>query len=252
MFLNTLRAEWTKLHTTKAFWWTSLLIVAFGLILAAFVGKNVTEIMGVKMLQAKDAVSGVQGMSIIVIAIQAIMVVTSEYRHKYQSVTFMATPNRTVVALAKLVLYGVIAAVLTFLTVLASFYLAKMLATAEESATLDVWNDPAARRIMWAYPLVAFLLTVLGQAIAFIVRQTAGAVALLLLWMTTLESLLTLVPKVGTYVGKYGPMSNMSAFIGDSAITDGPWGVAGSGLYFAAWVVGFYIVGLVLLNRRDA
>ena len=112
MFLNTLRAEWTKLHTTKAFWWTSLLIVAFGLILAAFVGKNVTEIMGVKMLQAKYAVSGVQGMSIIVIAIQAIMVVTSEYRHKYQSVTFMATPNRTVVALAKLVLYGVIAAVL--------------------------------------------------------------------------------------------------------------------------------------------
>lgn len=157
--------------------------------------------MGYSVLSASNVVSGVVGISIIVVAIQAIMVVTAEYRHKYQSVTFMATPNRHVVAAARLALYGLLSAALTFVTVIMCFYLAKMVATPEQSKTLDVWNDDIALRIMWVYPLVSFLLTVFAQeSIAFIVRQTAGAMALVLIWMTTLEGVGSLIPKVGDYV----------------------------------------------------
>lgn len=253
VFFNTLRAEWTKLYTTKALWWTSALIVFFGLLLAFFAGKNVEQsFMGYSVLSASNVVSGVAGISIIVVAIQAIMVVTAEYRHKYQSVTFMATPNRHVVAAAKLALYGLLSAALTFVTVIMCFYLAKMVATPEQSKTLDVWNDDIALRIMWVYPLVSFLLTVFAQGIAFIVRQTAGAMALVLIWMTTLEGVGSLIPKVGDYVQKYGPFTNMNAFILNSPIDDASWGVNGSGWYFAAWVVALYVIGQVLLAKRDA
>ncbi|MBL3940344.1 hypothetical protein, partial [Bacteroides thetaiotaomicron] len=83
VFFNTLRAEWTKLYTTKALWWTSALIVFFGLLLAFFAGKNVEQsFTGYSVLSASNVVSGVAGISITVVAIQAIMVFTPEYRHK--------------------------------------------------------------------------------------------------------------------------------------------------------------------------
>jgi hypothetical protein len=253
--INTLRSEWTKLTTTTAVYWTTFLLVALSLLVAGIMGRNVTPdpaIYNIPILYARDAVVGIFLFGLFITSIQAIMTVTSEYRHNYQSVTFLGTPNRIVVAIAKWVLYGFIAALLTFVTVVLCYYTAKLFASDAASTTLRVWQDDNAIRFMWAYPLIMFLIITLSQGMAWLLRQTAGAVAIMSMWILALEDLLGLIPKVGEQVTKFGPIKNMQAFASQQDIVDAPWDHMGSLYYFAAWAAGFFILGIITLRLRDA
>lgn len=252
MFINSVRAEWQKLTSTKSFWWTTGLIVGFAVLFAIIINRNLQDTpFGPPEVTADLAVAGLKSFSFLVFVIQAIMVVTSEYRHNLQVTTFLATPKRTVVMLAKLFLYSVFTALVTFLTILLCFYLAKAVAPGDAGAALDVWKDDAARRLMWVLPLTNVLLVVFSQGISWLLRHTAGVVSLMMIWLTTLEPLASLIPKVGDKIRNYGPVTNMNAFLDNNKIEDLPWEVTGSGLYFAAWAFGFFILGMIALNKRD-
>ncbi|WIM70722.1 hypothetical protein [Corynebacterium suedekumii] len=43
MFINTLAAEWTKLRTTRSFWWTTALFILMGLGWAALSGYTTVD-----------------------------------------------------------------------------------------------------------------------------------------------------------------------------------------------------------------
>ena len=75
------------------------------------------------------AVSVLLGLGLPVLMIQAIMIVTTEYRFGTQTITFMATPRRWSVALVKLLMYAVIAAALTFIAVAGAYLLTEVLPT---------------------------------------------------------------------------------------------------------------------------
>lgn len=251
--MNTVKSEWTKLVTTKAFLWTTVLYVFFALGMAAIAGWMVTESeMGIPLLTADSALLGISGLGFYVVIIQAVMVVTSEYRFNVQSATFIATPRRTTVAVAKAGLYSAYVAVLTAIVTLACYYVAKLTASDLASATLDVWGNPVAKEFMWLMPAAAVMLTLFSQGIAWLLRQTAGVISIMLVWYTALEGLLALIPKIGHYFREFGPMSNLMAFVSRQDIQDAPWGYQGSGLYFLAWALIIFILGVVVLNKRDA
>ncbi|MFP7365962.1 multidrug ABC transporter permease [Corynebacterium callunae] len=251
--LNTLRSEWTKLTTTKSFIWTTLLVLVFSLGYAALMGSLATgESLATIFLLAGSTVSGLYLLGFLVMMIQAIMVYTTEFRFGFQQQTFLATPKRWQVAVAKWLLYLVIAVVLTFITAILCFYVAKAFASDAASSTLVVWEDPQARRIMWQYPLAAALLVTFCSGIALLLRHTAGAVAVVLVWYFALESLLSLLPRIGEFVAKYGPFSNFNAFITDYQSADPGWSAAQGGIYFGAWAVVLFILGIVMLEKRDA
>lgn len=246
-FVHALSSEWTKLRTTRSFWWTTALFLFFSLGFAALQGNSAAG-----MLAPSSIVVAVYSFGFTVMIIQAVMVVTTEYRYNLQSVTYLATPQRWVVALAKLVMYAVIAAVLTFLSVLASYYLAKALAPAEVAETFRPFDDDQALRQMWVYPLAAVLLVVFSQGVALLLRQTTGAVALMLIWFMGIEHVIGLIPRVGDDILPYLPMGHFNAFLNDVPVQDAVWGVPGSGLYFAAWAVVLWFLGVLALERRDA
>ena len=115
MFLNTVHSEWTKLRTTKSFWWTTVLIFLIVTGWTLLNSLNAGEaVLGISPLQERSLGSIILLMGMPIIMIQAAMVVTTEYRYRTQSLTFMANPQRWTVACAKLLLYGVIAAVIAF------------------------------------------------------------------------------------------------------------------------------------------
>ena len=251
--MKTLLSEWTKLRTTKALWWTSALFVVFSL------GFAVITALSTKALQSQpeglvlplgptEAVSGLSGVGITILIIQATMVVTSEYRHNYISVTFQATPNRTLVALAKLAVYGLITAVLTLLCTVGCLVIAKALYSDAEYTLFD----ESALRICWVMPLFAVLVVVLTMGFSWIVRQTAGAISLMLVWYLALENVLGLLPKIGVYFQRFGPFSNLNAFLAKRSIPDAPWEYTGSLFYFILWAAVLFGLGVFLLNRRDA
>ena len=48
------------------------------------------------------------------------------------------------------------------------------------------------------------------------------------------------------------PFTNADAFTGMRDLEDAPWGQTGSILYFGAWCVVLFVVGVVMLKKRDA
>ena len=128
--LNTLKSEWTKLHTTRSFWWTTFIFLFFAwgwAILNARLTKPAETpedaAMGMGVITPDGAVTFLFSLGLPVLMIQAIMIVTTEYRFGTQTITFMATPRRWSVALVKLLMYAVIAAALSFIAVAGAYLL---------------------------------------------------------------------------------------------------------------------------------
>ena len=249
--MRTALSEWTKLRTTASLWWTTVLFIVFGVgfigVFAVLAKKNQeADVPAVMALSNVD--DGIQPIGLIILIIQAIMVVTSEYRFNFIATTFQTTPNRTYVAFIKWLVYAVFAAILTFLCLVASLSIAKGILPDSPFKLTD--NDVV--RLMWALPLEAVLVVTFAMAVAWLVRQTAGAVSIVLIWYLVLESLLVIVPKVGPKIHGYMPFVNLNAFYTKTDVPDIAWGYNGSLFYFIAWAVGLFVIGVVLLNRRDA
>ena len=247
--MRTALSEWTKLRTTASLWWTTALFIVFGVgfigVFAVLAKKN-QEADVPAVMELSNVDDGIQPIGLIILIIQAIMVVTSEYRFNFIATTFQTTPNRTYVAFIKWLVYAVFTAILTFLCLVASLSIVKGILP---DSPFKLTDDDAVR-LMWALPLEAVL--VVTMAVAWLVRQTAGAVSIVLIWYLALESLLVYMPKVGPKIHGYLPFVNLNAFYDKTDVPDIAWGYNGSLLYFVAWAVGLFVIGVVLLNRRDA
>ena len=102
----------------------------------------------------------------------------------------------------------------------------------------------------------------LAVAVGILVRQTAGAVALLLVWALVVENVLAFLPRIGDDIGPWLPFGNAGNFLtaGDYVASGaafgsavdypfGPWGSLG---YFLAIALGLLAVSLVVAHKRDA
>lgn len=253
MFINTVASEWTKLRTTASFWWTTALFIFFALGWAALTGFSTIEAEGgFPTLWASSIVVVVYLLGFAVLMIQSVMLVTTEYRYNLQSATYLATPRRWTVALAKLLLFATFAAALTFLSVIAAFYVAKWTAPESAAALFQPFQDDRARDILWIYPASAAAVVLLSQGVSYLLRQTAGSVSFMLIWFLALEQIFRLIPRIGSDVVGYLPFENLNAFINRTDLQNIPWDSDGSGAYFFLWAVVIWLTGVLVLHRRDA
>jgi ABC-2 type transport system permease protein len=126
--------------------------------------------------------------------------------------------------------------------------------TAMSLSTGAEWRIVAGTGLVWAIAAVVAL------AVGILVRQTAGAVTILLVWALLLENLVGLIPRVGADIQGWLPFVNATNFLtgggGEagatpsmSAMAFGPWG---SLAWFAGIAVVLMAIALVVANRRDA
>ena len=128
---------------------------------------------------------------------------------------------------AKTLLLALIGAVVGIVVALAAFYLAKALATAPlvplELNTGDDW-----RQVLGYGPLFA-IAAVIAVSVGAILRQSAGAIAILLLWPLLLESLFTLIPTVGEKVGPWLPFAAAGKWVAPTTSIGDLFASSGSG-----------------------
>lgn len=269
--MNVLYAEWIKLRSTRSFWWTNAVVIVLSLALSMIMGlgQRLTYNTQIEDLDGqqeaidtiKDSmipspelmVSGVQIFGLVVIMIMGALIVTSEYRFNTIRTTFAATPQRWKVMVAKLALYGVIAAAIVAALVPLSVAATKL--TAGPLAEGISFRGETLDRLYWTLPLYAFFLVMLAIAVGTLVRQTAGAVSLLLLWQLVVEGLLvSLIPKVREWLPPFMPFGNMSRFVSgqEGNSEDWHWDPTGSGLYFMGFCLVLYIIATIVVSRRDA
>ena len=241
--LNLFPAEWTKLRSTASFWWNSALILVFGAFFGALFG-FASKLGG--MPYAPLTVAATMALiTAIVVIVQASMTVTTEYRFGIPPTNFRVAPKRWQVAVAKLVLGAVLAALATFLGLAVAFTVGDLTAPVPAN-----WvSNTASRRALWAIPLGMALITLFQQGVGWITRNTAGAVVTGMGMMLLIESIVGFIPRYGADVAKFLPFGNLMAFMTNSPAN---WTLPVSLLIFAVWAVAAWIVGVVLLETRDA
>jgi ABC-2 type transport system permease protein len=249
--MTLLATERIKLFTTRSPWWSMLLALVLSVGFAALIAANVTSD---SSLSISEAEGGYQ-FSLVVMMVMAALAVTTEYRFGTIRVSFQAVPNRVALLLAKTAVVAVLAAIVGEVTAFASWAVARLI---HPSTQLALNNEPAWRGVA-GMGLVYAITAVIAVAVGILIRQTAGAVAILLIYTLLVENLVVLIPKIGQTIQKWMPFTEANNFlvagssnVGRRGLDGMPLGPWASLAYFAGIAAVIMTIALFTANRRDA
>ena len=253
-----LRAEWIKLRSLRSTWYSLLvaLLITDGLG-TLFAGLHAHRMQndvgpGGKIFFDATEVS-LRGIFLaqLAIGVLGVLVITGEYSTGMIRSSLSAVPRRQPVLIAKAVMFAVPVFVLSLIATLLGFLLGQQ---AQASTHLQAsLSTPGAMRAIFGAALYLTLIGLLGVALGFLVRNTAGAIASLFGVVLVAPLLANALPApYSTDVQKYLPLSFGTRVIqttdGDASLLP-PW--TGIGM-LVLYVVIVMIAGAVMLNSRDA
>lgn len=242
---NVLRAERIKFFSTRSPWWCTALAVViaigFGMLISGTAPAGENRIF--------FTMAGMQ-FAMVLVLVMAAIAVTSEYRFGTIRTTFQTTADRTRVLWTKAALVGTLGLVLGEVIAFATFFLARLVAN---DNVLQL-SSAADWRMVAGHGVVYGIGAVIGVGVGALVRQTAGAISLLLVWTLLVENLVLLIPNVGQDIGRLMPFTNATLFAGDREVSGilEPLSVTASLGMFAGTAVVIMLIATVVVRRRDA
>lgn len=253
--MTLLAVERIKLFTTRSPWWCIVLAlgltIGFAVLVTANANQNIPATVSVSQAGSQ--------FGLMVMMVMAALAATTEYRFGTIRATFQAVPNRTAVLLAKAGLVAIVAGVVGEVTAFGSWAAAYAIhpGTLMALDTSQAWRNVAGTGLVYA------IAAVLAVAIGILIRQTAGAIAILLVYTLLVENLVTLIPKIGDKIQEWLPFVNAHNFLeagapaagadgGGQAVSQMPLSAWGSLAYFAGIAAVFLVGAVIAANRRDA
>lgn len=257
--MSVLTAERIKLFSTRSPWWTS------GSAIAVVVGLTVSIAALADSVGTEGGVDGfpvapgpilgqVLQIGLVIVLVMAALSVTTEYRFGTIRTTFQAVPRRPVALLGKAVVVATAAGVVGLVaSALAWLGGAAVLGAPVVPTTAADW------RLVGGTGAVFALGAVIAVAVGILLRQTAGVVTLLLIWVLVAEPLLGAVPDVGDDITRWLPFANATAFLsgpdGPVAAVPGvaaPLSPLAALLYLAVFATALFAAAVAVADRRDA
>jgi ABC-2 type transport system permease protein len=245
--MSLIAAERIKLVSTRSPWWSAGLAVLASVGLSALIAVSTTQ-EGQVGTVASTQLGYVLGMAVVML--MATLAVTTEYSVGTIRTTFLAVPGRAPALVAKAIVVGALAAVIGLVAAFGAWAVSLVLLPGYDLSLAgpDDWRHVA------GVGLVYLIAAVIAMSVGTLVRHTAGAVSLVLVWALMAEQLLGLIPGVGTTVGPWLPFTAAKDFLtadGSSAglLDAGPWA---SLVYFALVAAGLLAVAVAVARRRDA
>jgi ABC-2 type transport system permease protein len=192
-------AEWLKLRTTRLLF--GMIPAALALSFAAVAGKVLSTDTATQ-LESTDGIRqtlAVTGTGAILVLVVGILVSAGEYRHGTAADTFLTTPRRHEVVMAKLVVGAGLGLAVGGVTALACVGIASGLYAAEGATfpldNADVWLTLAGTLVYTT------LFAVLGVALGSLTRNQTLAISGALAWLAIVEHLLVgLLPDIGRWL----------------------------------------------------
>jgi ABC-2 type transport system permease protein len=244
------RAEWTKLFTTRV--WIGLLlgacvlVAAFTVFLTAFAGNPEAGIPPVGTETYEELAFATGANVTVIFLILGIIGMTQEYRHRTATPTFLTTPRRGRVVVAKLLAYAVAAGPLA-LAVLAVNVLVVWIHAGARGAAPSLTGDNLVVLASSGVALVIY--AIVGVGLGALLRNQVGAIVGGLVYLFVVEPIIRSIPATADFY-KWLPGGGLEAL---TATFQGPdlldrWQggllLLGYGLVAAA-------LGTVLTVRRD-
>lgn len=247
-----IRSEFRKLFATKLWLWLLLGAMGFAALVTIItiatdgsVGNPNPRLSTVEGL--KNLYAGIGAGSVFAIVLGAIGM-TGEFRHLTATPTFLASPHRGRVVIAKLVTYAV--AGIGYGLACAALVLAialPWLPSKDVHVPLSQGGIPAV--IAAAVGIVA-IYALLGVGIGALVRNQIAAVVGTLIYLFVLESLISNIPHVRDYYRWFpgGAAAALGQQVNSRANLLEPWQ---GGLLLVGYALAFALAGTYLAIRRD-
>ena len=238
--MNFLRSEWIKLATTRTTW----AMLGVGLLGEALFAGLYVGLAPLHEIGGLDEVAPGVGLLLVLTLVLGVLVATTEFRHGTASSTFLASPRRYPVLLAKLGVTLLIGLLAGAAFVLVNAGLAVPIFSGR-GGELPSFGDLAS---VYAGVVVSLaLVCAFGLGVGAIVRNQVGAIIAAIAFFFVLSPLPTLLP--GS-IGDYFPAQALGSLHGH---TEGEASLSqiGGGLVLAAWALGLWAIGTVMVARRD-
>jgi ABC-2 type transport system permease protein len=248
--IRLIRAEFTKLRTTRLIYGVTAAMAAFG-VLTVVVNVTIAGQQGNPPLSADSFAMFVAAPTTHPLLAGAalllgILGMTGEFRHQTVTQTFLVTPDRGRVVAAKLVAYPLagIALALATLAVTAAVAAGWLAAKGITPSLLDARLG----RVVGVALLGAALCGLVGVGVAALVRNQVAALVGVAVWVLVVEGLLMSLLNAPS-LGKWLPSAAAQAALGS------PGGAQlsrlGGSLLLAGYALALALAGTRLVVRRD-
>jgi ABC-2 type transport system permease protein len=250
------RSEWTKARTVPSTVWTLLAATVIGIGLGALItaiaaNNYAKSSLSNKLTWDPTSISS-SGFAIaqLAIGVLGILLITSEYSTGAIGSSLAAVPRRGRFLGAKAVVLAVLTFVVSEILTFASFFIGQALISGH--APTASLGDPTVLRALIGAGLYGSLLALMGLALGTLIRNAAGAIAVLVAILFVLPGIAAALPaSIQNTVQEYWPTqagAQMTVVV-HTANTLSPW--AGFGVFFL-FVAVLSSLAFARLNRRDA
>lgn len=260
------RSEWIKFWSVRSTVWTLLSAVAIipfvGMMISLVVTGDVTPQMdqggggggegagfgnGSPLELSLSAVS----FGVLIVGVLGVLVGSREYSTGQIRTTLQAVPHRLTVLGAKSFVTGSVVLVAMLVAVFAAFFGGQAILSSAGHASASISDSGALQALLGAAFYLAGV-SLIGVALGFLLRSTAGAIGTLVALLMIVPGILgLLLPSSWSGVVDYLPTNAADAMRGLSSYT-GSLGAWTGLLVFVAWVVALLAGAGAVLKRRDA
>jgi ABC-2 type transport system permease protein len=248
--IRLVRAEWTKLFTTRV--WIGLLLGAcllvagFASLTTGFAGNPESGIPAVGTPEFEKIAFAQAAGATVLFLILGIIGMTQEYRHRTATPTFLTEPRRWHVVVAKLVAYALVAVPFALVVLLVNVLVVEIYAGARGAApALNSDN----LEVLWSSGLVLVIYALIGVGIGALFRNQVGAIVGGLVYLFVVEPVIRSIPATsGAY--KWMPGGAQEAM---TATLQGPelLGAWQGGLLLVGYGLLAALLGTLIAVRRD-
>jgi ABC-2 type transport system permease protein len=254
-FPRVLRSEWIRLRSLRSTWITLAVTVLFVIGLGALFtaaraahwppsdpGEALT-------FDPTQASLGGTFLAQLAIGVLGVLVVTGEYATGMIRATFTAVPRRLAVLTARSVLFATVTLVILVPACVVAFVLGQHFLSAKHIQT--DFGAPGVTRAVIGAGLYLVAVGLLGVALGWLVRHTAGAIAVLVGLLLIIPILVHLLPdpwpdRISKWLPGQAGQALWAVRHDPNALA--PW--TGFGVLMA-YVVAALLVAALLLRRRD-
>jgi ABC-2 type transport system permease protein len=243
-FTALLRSEWTKLRTLRSTWWCLAVYVVLALGLG-WLAAAVTQSAPDAGLAVAAALTGF-GFGQLVLVVLGVLVGATEFTSGSAVASFTGVPRRSRLLLAKTVVVGVGAAVVSAVLAVGCAVAARTLTDVSDGGI--GFTDPAVLRPLGLQVAVAVAVVVLSVALGTLLRSTAGGVGVGF-------AMVLVAPPLLAADGRRLPERIADLLpalrVGEDPFLAGPATWTAGVAVVAAWAVGAWLLSAVVLERRD-
>ena len=243
--IRLVRAEFTKLATTRLIYGMAAVMAAFAVLTVA---ANILDRQGAPPLAA-DSLPMLVGGPVTLLSGAALLLgilgMAGEFRHQTVTQTFLVTPDRGRVVAAKLVAYPLagIALALSILAFTAALATGWLAAKGITPSLLDARLG----RVLLGAVLAAGLCGLVGVGVAALVRNQVAALVGVLVWVLLVEGLLMSLLNPPS-LGKWLPSAAAAALTNPGG---GQLSRLAGTLLLAGYALALALAGTRLVVRRD-